>query len=325
MKSPELRKFPLLASMESKFEIGLDSDGEGAPVADEEEEYEEEIVRERGEDGTLLSLPGANVTETEENIDENQPRHIEISDDAMKKLSVKLIRHELRIRQVQFTATLKKPELLERLRLAVKNEVKVTVFGTTADDVAPLKKKAGGRQVVNDMTGFTPGSYWEVLQPLVDPVTEPINTIRNARAPTVPEDEAGTIPVKHDFAEAFDRPIFTGKKQVQRLHPNGRKMFDEDGNPVWMKVSRKTITPRRDFLHKHKLTRFSDPVEFANAFIPWSENPYDTSLLSMHSLCSMTNLKANLANAGPGGTCYRTFVPFTVKEIRQHLGLYIWN
>jgi hypothetical protein len=66
-------------------------------------------------------------------------------------------------------------------------------------------------------------------------------------------------------------------------------------------------TMRRDFLQKHKLTRFSGPVEFANAFIPWTHNPYDNDGFSMAYLTTMTNTKAKLANAGPGGVCYRTY------------------
>ena len=34
-------------------------------------------------------------------------------------------------------------------------------------------------------------------------------------------------------------------------------------------------------------------------------------------------MKASLASAGIDGTCYEEFKPFSVKEIRQHLGLYI--
>jgi hypothetical protein len=40
----------------------------------------------------------------------------------------------------------------------------------------------------------------------------------------------------------------------------------------------------------------------------------------MSLLTTLTNLKAQLANAGPGGVCYPA--DFTVNEVRQHLGLY---
>ena len=34
-------------------------------------------------------------------------------------------------------------------------------------------------------------------------------------------------------------------------------------------------------------------------------------------------MKAILAGAGTGGTIYKDFTPFSVKEIRQHFGLYV--
>ena len=38
-----------------------------------------------------------------------------------------------------------------------------------------------------------------------------------------------------------------------------------------------------------------------------------------------TNLKAVLAGAGAGGTTYKDFTEFSIKEARQHLGLYIFK
>ena len=38
-----------------------------------------------------------------------------------------------------------------------------------------------------------------------------------------------------------------------------------------------------------------------------------------------TNLKATLAGAEPDGTIYKEFKAFSVKEVMQHLGLYIFN
>jgi Transposase IS4 len=324
VKSPQLRKLPNVMEMQGRFEAGYDSDGEGPPSA-EEEDYDETALRERGGDGALLAEEeDENQPENlEEEAEDTTPRHIAIDEDALKKLIVKDIKHELFIREVQFASTLKKPELLERLRLALQNQVKVSIFGKTSSDKA--KKKKGPKATITDMSGFTPGAYWEVLEHNPTAVEEPTNTIPNARAPTVPEDEAGTVPIKYNFPHSFDRPIFTGKMLVQKTHLNGRKATDTDGNPIMENVLREKITMRRDFLQKHKLTRFSDPVEFANAFIPWTHNPYDNDGFSMAYLTTMTNTKAKLANAGPGGVCYRTYKDFTVKELRQHLGLYIWN
>ena len=232
-----------------------------------------------------------------------------------------MLKHELRVREVQFAPTMKKPDLLLRLRQALERKVKVSIFGTTATDkVASKQSKAA----VNDMAGFAPGAYWDQLKAIDEAVVEPVNTIRNARAPTV-EADAKTVPVKHNFGETFDRTIFSGKKHVQKTHANNKKMFDKDGNPVMEYVQRERITPRKDFLRQNKLTVSSDPVEFANAYFPWKENLYNPNQLSMSLLTSYTNMKAQLANAGPGGACYPDWKDFSVDEIRQHIGLYVWN
>jgi hypothetical protein len=47
--------------------------------------------------------------------------------------------------------------------------------------------------------------------------------------------------------------------------------------------------------------------------------------VSIAKMTTWTNLKAMLANAGTGGSMYPNFVPFLIIEIRQHLGLYIFN
>ena len=46
---------------------------------------------------------------------------------------------------------------------------------------------------------------------------------------------------------------------------------------------------------------------------------------SFQLLTRWTNLKATLANAGPGGACYPDFYPFSVREICQHMGLYVFH
>ena len=38
-----------------------------------------------------------------------------------------------------------------------------------------------------------------------------------------------------------------------------------------------------------------------------------------------TNLKADLAGAGEGGSCYHECKPFKPGELRQHIGMYIFN
>jgi hypothetical protein len=320
--SPKTRQMKNFESLEPKFMDGYDSDGGEAPALPDED-FDEPPIMERQSDGVEIMVDSEEIeAEISENSPREQPRHLPIEEDALKKMTVAAIKHELRIREVQYISTLKKTELLERLRQALNRKVKVSIFGTISTDKVPAKKKSS-KAVVNDMAGFAPGAYWEQLNAIEEPVEEPLNTIRNARAPTVDAD--AKVPVKHDFAETFDRPIFEGKVQVQKMHNNNKKMFDKDGTPIMTTAQRQHITPRQDFLLKHNLTRSSDPVEYANAFFPWKENPYNPALLSMGMLTTYTNLKAKLANAGPGGVCYPDWKDFTVDELRQHIGLYVWN
>ena len=82
-----------------------------------------------------------------------------------------------------------------------------------------------------------------------------------------------------------------------------------------------------EFLQKHNLTKHSLPHEYANAFLPFEKNVIDgKEYLSFEQLMKWTNMKAVYAGAGPGGTCYKKdYQSFTVLELRQHVGLYIFH
>ena len=47
--------------------------------------------------------------------------------------------------------------------------------------------------------------------------------------------------------------------------------------------------------------------------------------VSFQQLTKWTNIKASHAGAGKVGTCYKDFTPFSVEELRRHVGLYVWN
>jgi HeH/LEM domain len=307
MGSPEVRTMPNFQVLESQFDAGYDTDGEAlAPAEEEEPEFEPEVVFNPLEEGNLTDVP-------------TEPQFIDIAPAAIAKMTVPQLKEELSIRGVQFASNLKKPDLLVRLQVALDNGVKVSVFGGMANS----KKKSKGKQSATDMSGFAPGSHWVPLNPNPAAVPEPSNTIANARAPTVPIDEAATIPIKYNFDECFDRPLFQGRQYVPR--------YDEDGNKETAAleardvVIRKKLVPRRDFQIRHKLSRHSDPVEFMDAFLPWSSNTYGDKHLSLSKLTTFTNLKAQLANAGSAGEVYPDFQAFSVKEVRQYLGLSIWQ
>jgi hypothetical protein len=312
MPSPEIRALPNFKRLEARFQDGYDSDGLPAPVYDmEAEEFDEEaVVLAPVDEGTTTAASVPSVP--------SEPHFIFLSAADIDKLTIPRLKHELMIRGVQYASTLKKPALKERLILAMENKVMVTVFGEQSK-----KTKGGKKAAVIDMTGFAPGSHWVPLLPDKEAVVEPVNTLANARAPTVPRDEAFTVPIKHNFNETFDRPLFQGRHFVPRYDDEGNKVTDAAA--AQNIVIRKHLVARRKFQIKHQLSKHSDPVEFAEAFIPWNANVYNDKFLSMHQLTVFTNLKALSANAGKGGSCYPDFEPFTVKQIRQFLGVSIWQ
>jgi hypothetical protein len=66
-------------------------------------------------------------------------------------------------------------------------------------------------------------------------------------------------------------------------------------------------------------------VEFEEAFLPWNGNAHGDKFVGMSMLTTFANIKAQLANAGNTGNCYPEFTSFTVKEVRQFLGLQMWQ
>lgn len=83
-----------------------------------------------------------------------------------------------------------------------------------------------------------------------------------------------------------------------------------------------TIKP--EFIKKHNLNPNTLPEAYTDIFLPFSKNMQQgKEMISFKQLTRWTNKKAILAGAGRGGTIYKDFVPFTVKEVRQHISLYI--
>jgi hypothetical protein len=114
--------------------------------------------------------------------------------------------------------------LLERLRSALKNKIPVGKKKRGIKKVEIPKTGPTGKETA----GFSEGAYWKPLVPS-SIVEEPLNlSFKTAvRAPTVPADEADVVPVKHDFAEVFDRPIFSGTVEKVVMHRNGRVSLDK--------------------------------------------------------------------------------------------------
>ena len=77
---------------------------------------------------------------------------------------------------------------------------------------------------------------------------------------------------------------------------------------------------------KHKLYTCSRPDEFSEVFVPFSMNKPvgKKGVVSFEILTKCTNVKTNLDNAGPRGVLYHDFHPLYVREILQHIVLYVF-
>jgi hypothetical protein len=140
------------------------------------------------------------------------------------------------------------------------------------------------------------------LQPNQDAAVVPLNVIANARAPMVPREEAAAVPIKYYFKELFDCSLFTGCQCIPPYDASGNKeTVTAEPQEV---ILRKTLVAHQKFQIRHGLTRHSGPVEYANAFVPATPNPYNPNFFSIHQLTVFTNIKAQLTNAGPGGIWY---------------------
>jgi len=182
---------------------------------------------------------------------------------------------------------------------------------------------------VDEVKGFAPGAYWKTLTQNPIPVPEPENPgFKNARAPTVPEEEGHiAAPIKYHYDEKFDRPVFKGKLKEKVLLRNGRQKKTPDGKDESREIPYEKGRPDPNFVKKQKLTCNAHPSVFFDIFVPFKTNTYNRAgrgeFPSIAAWTKYTNSKAMLANAGPGGQVYPDFRPFTMREIRQHLGIYI--
>ena len=270
--------------MEAAFDEGYDSDGWVGPPRgtdpNEEDAVDEKELPEITNDAPRPAPAPTTTTQT---------GHIPIPEDVLNKMTILMLKHELRIRNVSLPKAKKKADLLAKLREALDKECPV------------LAAKDLPEKGPDDLADFAIGSAWRQLEADID-VDEPINPFPLARAPTVSAEEAAVQPKpKQNFSQLFDRPVFKG---------------DNKGKP------------RSAFLEQYHLTQDSTPVEFVDAFFPMYENKVKDGngdpFLSMEYLARNTNLRATLAFAGEA-TYDDWHGNFSIKEIRQHLGLYVLN
>jgi len=250
------------------------------------------------------------------------PAPIDISEDTFKKLTIPMLKLELTIRKIPLTGLNNKTKLQGKLREAL--DKRVPVFSKAQLEEERKKNKAQGKKKPDDMSAFAIGAYWRPLKADVE-VDEPVNNFPEARAPTVPlKDVEIQARPKYNFSEQFDRPLFTGRI----VHTESYAKIDGTTGIKKTESIRSNGRPNPKFLLEHGLTVESSPVEYAEAFLPMYNNKHldenGNSHLSMQYLARNTNLRAALAFAGEAQ--HEDWSgDFTVKELRQFLGLYVIN
>jgi hypothetical protein len=296
------------------FDDGYDSDGYiGPPRGTDQAELEA-----LEEEAVVHNTPPEPPVEEEQEPPEEQPTHVPMTEAEIKQLTIPLIKLELRLRRIPFKASLKKDDLLAKLREALAQQSpKYTQEQLDAIGSGTKKKKE------DDMTAFQVGAWWRELHPMKEQVDEPANEAFPAgRAPTIPEDDR-QVPLKpkYNYAEKWDRIPFKGSA-------HGQERVKGRANDAFLKA--------------HNLDKDSSPVEFAEAFLPMFKatkapvpNPREDPVIkvknlhgrffSMEEAARVTNIRAERAFVGEATYKYKWEGPFSVKEIRQFLGLYVMN
>eukprot|EP00957_Ditylum_brightwellii_P137649 10493169-Ditylum_brightwellii.AAC.1 len=80
------------------------------------------------------------------------------------------------------------------------------------------------------------------------------------------------------------------------------------------------------FVSEHNVMPDLSSEKYVEVVLPFKKNEHcGKKYASFHLFTHWTNFKGTLAGAGKRGTCYLDFVPFTVKDLHQHIGLYIFH
>ncbi len=312
--SPALKTFVRQseAMYNAQMEKGYDSEGCEGPFFDcMAEEGPQEFVEDAVPEGRETEVQQEPNSETEAD------EHINIPEETLVKLKVSGLKEELKKRAQPHAGG--KKALLKRLRDALAARI-------------PVRKSEAKQKADKSLSGFPPTAFWDILMPSNAAVLEPVSKF-NFYAPTIPpEDRDKAPPIKHDFMETFDRPVFEGRMKKFLMTRAGNPKRGEDGIPMIETVVREKGGVRDDFVKAHGLDRNTTPQEWFRAFLPDIPFCYAGGERSkvkrpppIADWCSFTNLKATLCNAGQRGYAYPDWAPFTVEEIERHVGIYFLN
>ena len=296
--------------------LGYDSDGNAPPVSTIGDSFHVE--------------PEAGLktrSDAEKKSDDCQVVIIDMDD--IKKMKVDQLRKELRLRGLSHRGL--KAELIERLNKAC--EDKVPLINEVTTSVGP--------------SGFDERAQWRLLKAheqaeepeSLDPALVEPGRARDQRTRQGIADD-GRGMKKYNYSEKFDREEFSAMALQLVVNETKPKVTPKKGaskkkrkktsttklaSRKYEKQPIKTLIPNIKFVEKHHLNEFSSPADWFRAFIPESPKKGESNSLCIQKWCQFTNMKAQLdfaGNAEFGGLSYK-FVPFTPREIEQHLAMYM--
>ena len=218
---------------------------------------------------------------------------------------VNQLRDELKMRGCSQKG--KKAELWSRLVKAI--EDKIPLVENLTIDKANL---AGD--------SFSPGAYWDLLECKGDYVED--KTSEGFRAPTDPADEVSQVK-KRNYAQKFDRMVFSGKTELPAMRRDGRLKKNKQGKVKYEIRAHNKTEAKMTFIRKNNLNVDSHPAEWFGAFVPIKSKGNDQNDFSMESLNRWTNIRALMENAGGLGGKYEDFVNFSTDELMKHIGIYL--
>ena len=296
--SPELRV--LRPINESAIDDGYDSDGLRAPWEDTEA-VELDGPDQEEDPLPFGSAPLAGVEGPSDFFAEKIPTL-----DELRKMKVSALKEKLRNRGVSSKG--KKEEMVVRLRHCFINNI-------------PELENMSAEKAAN-MAGdcFSPGAFWEPLVCDGDFIEE--TQLEGFRAPTVPD---GEIPLvkKRNYRQKIDRMEFSGQSETPVKWRNGRLAKTKKGEVKYSKTATTETGVNMDWIRRNKLSLDSHPVHWFEAFVP-TKDKSQRKVFSIEKMTSWTNMRAMLDNASLGGK-YPDFKNFTVSELMQHIGLYLFQ
>ena len=340
--TPEINRSVRLSEQqyEQLQDEGYDSDGLPPPY-----DANDGVEADPDDELPLGTLPDVNIAMEGREIAEDDV-FVDIFDSNLSKMSTIELKTELKKRGIRGLSNKSKSVLLDMLKVSIQNSDPVLVEQHKNDDMNTNNNSNSNnnnqpaainnntiniinknrRKKSNDLAGLATSAYWQLLVPEEIPVKEPSN-VADFRAPTIPEGDHAIVPIKYNFSDRFDRPVFVGKKEVPKFTRQQKLRYSTGVKTEKALLFEETLAeeggPKMSWIRSNNLSMDSTPADWFHAFLPSRRSAAEEKKFHSNMWCKFTNQKANIANAGVD--CYPDFKPFTPREIEKHLAVYFVN